>query len=93
MTKRHSIDRGPIGVIKVIEGDTLSGDELVRRYLCESRVEQATALLLSMNWDTHPRACMHSLNQIVNYLFKLPLTADREGDTVLHYFCATSIIR
>ncbi|XP_012232950.2 WD repeat-containing and planar cell polarity effector protein fritz homolog isoform X1 [Linepithema humile] len=72
-------ERGPIGVIKVIEGDTLCGDELVRRYLSESRVEQATALLLSMNWDTHPRVCMHSLNQILNYLFKLPLTADREG--------------
>ncbi|XP_020291724.1 WD repeat-containing and planar cell polarity effector protein fritz [Pseudomyrmex gracilis] len=72
-------ERGPIGVIKVIEGDTLSGDELVRRYLCESRVEQATALLLSMNWDTHSRVCMHSLNQILNYLFKLPLTAEREA--------------
>ncbi|RLU18526.1 hypothetical protein DMN91_008883 [Ooceraea biroi] len=72
-------ERGPIGVIKVIEGDTFSGDELVRRYLSESRVEQATALLLSMNWDTHPCACMHSLNQILNYLFKLPLTTEREG--------------
>ncbi|GAB1868382.1 WD repeat-containing protein LOC51057-like protein [Camponotus japonicus] len=72
-------ERGPIGVIKVIEGDTLSGDELVRRYLSESRIEQATALLLSMNWDTHSHICMHSLNQILNYLFKLPLTTEREG--------------
>ncbi|KYQ50912.1 WD repeat-containing protein C2orf86 like protein [Trachymyrmex zeteki] len=72
-------ERGPIGVIKMIEGDTLSGDELVRRYLSESRAEQATSLLLSMNWDTHPRVCMHSLNQILNYLFKLPLTTEREG--------------
>ncbi|KYN42596.1 WD repeat-containing protein C2orf86 like protein [Trachymyrmex septentrionalis] len=72
-------ERGPIGVIKVIEGDTLSGDELIRRYLSESRAEQATSLLLSMNWDTHPRVCMHSLNQILNYLFKLPLTTEREG--------------
>lgn len=71
--------RGPIGVIKVIEGDTLSGDELVRRYLSESRIEQATALLLSMNWDTHSHICMQSLNQILNYLFKLPLTTEREG--------------
>ncbi|XP_011869415.1 PREDICTED: uncharacterized protein LOC105562881 [Vollenhovia emeryi] len=72
-------ERGPIGVIKMIEGDTLSGDELVRRYLSESRAEQATSLLLSMNWDTYPRVCMHSLNQILNYLFKLPLTTEREG--------------
>lgn len=72
-------ERGPIGVIKMIEGDTFSGDELVRRYLSESRADQATSLLLSMNWDTHPRVCMHSLNQILNYLFKLPLTMEREG--------------
>ncbi|KYN02744.1 WD repeat-containing protein C2orf86 like protein [Cyphomyrmex costatus] len=72
-------ERGPIGIIKMIEGDTFSGDELVRRYLSESRAEQATSLLLSMNWDTHPRVCMHSLNQILNYLFKLPLTTEREG--------------
>ncbi|KAL0112775.1 hypothetical protein PUN28_012206 [Cardiocondyla obscurior] len=72
-------ERGPIGIIKMIEGNTLSGDELVRRYLSESRAEQATSLLLSMNWDTHPRVCMHSLNQILNYLFKLPLTTEHEG--------------
>jgi len=79
------INRGPIGVIKMIEGDTLSGDELVRRYLSESQVEQATSLLLSMNWDTHPRVCMHSLNQILNYLFKLPLTMEREGKIRFHF--------
>ncbi|KAL6258893.1 hypothetical protein P5V15_010839 [Pogonomyrmex californicus] len=72
-------ERGPVGVIKMIESDTLSGDELVRRYLSESQIEQATAVLLLMNWDTHPHSCMHSLNQILNYLFKLPLTTDREG--------------
>jgi len=72
-------------VIKVIEGDSFSGDELVRRYLSESQVVFATALLLSMNWDTHPRACMHSLNQILNYLFKLPLTTEREGEIKFHF--------
>ncbi|KAG5345687.1 FRITZ protein, partial [Acromyrmex heyeri] len=81
-------ERGPIGVIKVIEGDTLSGDELVRRYLSESRAEQATSLLLSMNWDTHPRICMHSLNQILNYLFKLPLTTEREDSTCSRTSCS-----
>jgi len=79
------INRGPIGVIKMIEGNTLSGDELVRRYLAESQVEQATSLLLSMNWDKHPRVCMHSLNQILNYLFKLPLTMEREGKIKFHF--------
>ncbi|XP_076625575.1 WD repeat-containing and planar cell polarity effector protein fritz isoform X2 [Colletes latitarsis] len=74
-----TFQRGPIGVIKVLEGDSLSGDVLVKRYLSLCQVEQATSLLLSMNWDTHPRACMHALNQIVNYLFKLPLTPEREN--------------
>ncbi|XP_078037187.1 WD repeat-containing and planar cell polarity effector protein fritz [Augochlora pura] len=71
--------RGPIGVIKLLEGDSLSGDVLVKRYLSLYQVEQATSLLLSMNWDTHPRACMHTLNQILNHLFKLPLTSEREN--------------
>ncbi|XP_014483964.1 PREDICTED: WD repeat-containing and planar cell polarity effector protein fritz isoform X2 [Dinoponera quadriceps] len=72
-------ERGPIGVLKVIEGDCLTGDELIRRYLSGCQIKQATCLLLSMNWDTHPRACMHSLNQILNYLFKLPLTTNHDG--------------
>ncbi|XP_031834226.1 WD repeat-containing and planar cell polarity effector protein fritz [Nomia melanderi] len=71
--------RGPIGVIKLLEGDSLSGDVLAKRYLSLYQVEQATSLLLSMNWDTHPRACMHTLNQILNHLFKLPLTSEREN--------------
>ncbi|XP_033333987.1 WD repeat-containing and planar cell polarity effector protein fritz isoform X2 [Megalopta genalis] len=71
--------RGPIGVIKLLDGDSLSGDVLVKRYLSLYQVEQATSLLLSMNWDTHPRACMHTLNQILNHLFKLPLTSEREN--------------
>lgn len=68
----------------MLEGSSLSGDVLVKRYLSLSQVEQATSLLLSMNWDTHPRACMHALNQILNYLFKLPLTPERESKTKFH---------
>ncbi|KOX77236.1 WD repeat-containing and planar cell polarity effector protein fritz [Melipona quadrifasciata] len=71
--------RGPLGVIKMLEGISFTGDVLVKRYLSLSQVEQATSLLLAMNWDTHSRACMHALNQIVNYLFKLPLTTEREN--------------
>lgn len=71
-------ERGPLGIIKFIEGNSLSGDVLVRRHLNLSQVERATSLLLAMNWDTHPQACMHSLNHILNYLFKLPLTPERE---------------
>ncbi|XP_048505297.1 WD repeat-containing and planar cell polarity effector protein fritz isoform X2 [Athalia rosae] len=72
-------ERGPLGIIKFIEGSSLSGDVLVRRYLNLSQVERATSLLLAMNWDTHPQVCMHSLNQISNFLFKLPLIPEREG--------------
>ncbi|XP_050595334.1 WD repeat-containing and planar cell polarity effector protein fritz isoform X3 [Bombus affinis] len=71
--------RGPLGVLKMLEGNSFTGDVLVKRYLSLSQVEQATSLLLAMNWDTHSRACMHALNQIVNYLFKLPLTTEREN--------------
>nr|XP_034181788.1 WD repeat-containing and planar cell polarity effector protein fritz isoform X2 [Osmia lignaria] len=71
--------RGPIGVIKMLEGNSFTGDVLVKRYLSLSQVEQATSLLLAMNWDTHPRVCMHALNQILNYLFKLPLTTEHEN--------------
>ncbi|XP_015586643.1 WD repeat-containing and planar cell polarity effector protein fritz isoform X2 [Cephus cinctus] len=72
-------ERGPLGVIRIIEGDNLSGDVLVQRHLSLGQVERATSLLLSMNWDMDARACMHSLNQILNYLFKLPLTLEHEN--------------
>lgn len=75
----------------MLEGNSFTGDVLIKRYLSLSQVEQATSLLLAMNWDTHSRACMHALNQIVNYLFKLPLTTEREskiyfyGSVILFY--------
>ncbi|XP_058803143.1 WD repeat-containing and planar cell polarity effector protein fritz [Phymastichus coffea] len=72
-------ERGPVAIIRVVEGANFSGDILVQRYLTLSQVQQATCLLLAMNWDMSPRVCMHSLNQIVNYLFKQPLTPDREN--------------
>ena len=68
-----------MGVIKIIEGSELPGDLIIQHYLRYSQVDQATSLLLFMNWDTHPQICMHSLNQIVNYLFKLPLNPERES--------------
>lgn len=80
-----NVSRGPLGIMKFIEGSSLSGDILVRRHLNLSQVDRATSLLLSMNWDTHPEACMHSLNQILNYLFKLPLTPEREGEKMLTF--------
>jgi hypothetical protein len=71
--------RGPVAIIRIIEGKNFSGDVLVQRYLALSQVQQATSLLLAMNWDLNPNICMHSLNQIINYLFKLPLTPERES--------------
>ncbi|XP_033222813.1 WD repeat-containing and planar cell polarity effector protein fritz [Belonocnema kinseyi] len=71
-------ERGPLGVIRIIEGSNFPGDVLVEKYLGSGQVDRAASLLLFMNWDTHPQICMHSLNQIVNYLFKLPLTSERE---------------
>ncbi|XP_051174546.1 WD repeat-containing and planar cell polarity effector protein fritz [Leptopilina boulardi] len=71
-------ERGPMGVIKIIEGCNYPGDALIENYLKLELPDKATSLLLSMNWDLHTKNCMHSLNQIVNYLFKFPLTPERE---------------
>ncbi|KAJ8673486.1 hypothetical protein QAD02_004748 [Eretmocerus hayati] len=72
-------ERGPIAIIKMIEGGNFSVDILVQKYLASSQVQQATALLLAASWDSDPHICMNSLNQIVNYLFKQPLTPEREN--------------
>ena len=77
--------RGPIAIIRIIEGENLSGDILVQRYLALSQVQQATSFLLAMNWDSNPNICMHSLNQIINYLFKQQLTPERERRIILIY--------
>lgn len=61
----------------------MSGDTLVQKYLALSQVQQATSLLLAMNWDSNPHICMHSLNQIVNHLFKQPLTPERESNIII----------
>ncbi|KAK0095293.1 hypothetical protein PV326_008759 [Microctonus aethiopoides] len=72
-------ERGPIGVIRIVEGNNLSGDVLVHRYLNLQLPDRATSLLLSINWDLQPRICMYALSQIVNYLFKLPLCPEHEN--------------
>ncbi|XP_011310420.1 WD repeat-containing and planar cell polarity effector protein fritz isoform X2 [Fopius arisanus] len=74
-----SFERGPLGALRIVEGSNLSGDVLVFKYLNLSSPDRATSLLLSMNWDNHPRICMHSLNQILNHLFKLQLLPERES--------------
>lgn len=66
-------------MLRVIEGNNFSADSIIQKYLANAQVDRATALLLAMNWDTQPRVCMHSLNQILNYLFKRPLTPERES--------------
>lgn len=67
-----------MGVLKIIEGSNFPGDALIENYLKLELPDKATSLLLSMNWDLHTKSCIHSLNQIVNYLFKFPLTPERE---------------
>ncbi|XP_063982059.1 WD repeat-containing and planar cell polarity effector protein fritz isoform X2 [Diachasmimorpha longicaudata] len=74
-----SFERGPLGVMRIVGGSNLTGDVLVFKYLSLCSPDRATSLLLSMNWDSHPRICMHSLNQILNHLFKLPLVPERES--------------
>ena len=71
--------RGPVAIIRIVEGEHFPGDILVQKYIASSQIEQAISLLLAMNWDLNPHVCMHSLNQIVNYLFKQPLTPEHES--------------
>ncbi|XP_044021196.1 WD repeat-containing and planar cell polarity effector protein fritz isoform X2 [Aphidius gifuensis] len=71
-------EKGPICITRIIEGNNLSGDTLIYKYLNIHQPERATNILLSMNWDLNSRSCMYSLNQILNYLFKYPLNTERE---------------
>lgn len=77
----------------MIEGNNFAGDILVQKYLEFSQVQPAVSLLLAMNWDSNPHVCMHSLNQIVNYIFKLPLTPERESNHFFVYYIFLSFFK
>ena len=61
-----------------IHGSCLTADAIVSQYLEYAQVDRALNLLLSLNWDAYGIQCMRSLHRIANYLFRLPLTHERE---------------
>lgn len=80
-------ERGPLAVIQLVGGGGLIGDlhgsgltadTMVAKYLMFSQVDRAINLLLSLNWDSYGQQCISCLNRITNYLFRQPLTPERE---------------
>ncbi|KAL4238300.1 hypothetical protein ACF0H5_003012 [Mactra antiquata] len=75
-------DRGPIGVIMmslgVVSRERLSCVELVKEYIRAKQMDEAVALLCSMNWDIDGANCYICLTCIVTHLLKMPLNTDRE---------------
>ena len=83
-----SFEGGRLACVKVTGGCGLKGDihtsgftvdVLVHNYLSANQVERAINLLLCLNWDVYGAMCLISLHKIVNYIFRLPLTPEREA--------------
>lgn len=80
-------ENGPMANVRLFGGSGLRGDihtsgftadVLIHQYLCLHNIERAINVLLCLNWDTYGAMCLMSLNKIANYIFKQPLTMERE---------------
>uniref|UniRef100_A0A1B6D3B8 WD repeat-containing and planar cell polarity effector protein fritz n=1 Tax=Clastoptera arizonana TaxID=38151 RepID=A0A1B6D3B8_9HEMI len=80
-------ERGPLAVLRLVgggghvhdvQGSGLTADVLVAQYLNVGQVERAVNLLLSQNWETQGSVCLKCLHLIANYIFRFPLTPERE---------------
>lgn len=78
---------GPLGVLNLIGGGGLSGDNqrygltsdvIIKQYLLWNQVDKAINLLLSLNWNTNGAACLAGLYHITNFILRFPLTAEKE---------------
>ncbi|XP_059613987.1 WD repeat-containing and planar cell polarity effector protein fritz [Phlebotomus argentipes] len=78
---------GPVGCMRFFGGAGMKGDihtsgftpdVFVHSYLSVNQVEKAINILLCLNWDTYGAMCLCSLHKIANFIFRHPLTADRE---------------
>lgn len=83
-----SIEGGPVGIMRIAGGCGLKGDihtsgftvdVLIHNYLSAHQVERAINLLLCLNWDVYGAMCLISLHKIVNFVFRQPLTPEREA--------------
>jgi len=71
--------------IKVLGIGKLCVNQLVSMYLNENDVNRALNFLLGLDWHSDGPSCLAILQQITNYLFRLPFTPVREG-IVYNYF-------
>jgi len=81
--------RGPVIAIKVLGIGKLCVNQLVSMYLNENDVNHALNFLLGLDWHSEGPSCLATLQQITNYLFRLPFTPVREG-IVYNYFLPLS---
>lgn len=70
---------GGAGLKNDIHTSGLTADVLIYKYIYLNQVEKAINVLLSLNWDTYGAMCLLSLHKIANYIFKQPLTVEREN--------------
>jgi len=71
--------------IKVLGVGKLCVNQLVSMYLNENDVDHALNFLLGLDWHSEGPLCLTTLQQITNYLFRLPFTPVREGNTTINY--------
>lgn len=80
-------ENGPMSCLRFFAGNGLKGDVhtsgftadvIIHKYLNLNSIEKAINVLLCLNWDTYGAMCLISLHKIANYIFRMPLTAERE---------------
>jgi len=71
--------------MKILGVGKLCINQLVFMYLNENDVNCALNYLLGLDWHSDGPLCLTTLQQITNYLFRLPFTPVREG-IVNNYF-------
>lgn len=78
---------GPVGCLRFfgdvgLKGDVhtsgLTADVLIHKYLNLNNIEKAINVLLCLNWDTYGAMCLIALHRIANWIFRSPLTVERE---------------
>lgn len=81
------LDSGTLACLRIVGGAGMKGDihktgftadVLVHNYISLGQVEKAINILLSLNWDAYGAMCLVSLHKIANFIFKQPLTSERE---------------
>nr|XP_018916735.1 PREDICTED: WD repeat-containing and planar cell polarity effector protein fritz [Bemisia tabaci] len=72
-------ERGPLAILRIIGSDSsLTADALVAQYLSFNQTDKAINILLCLDWNSTPSACLACLHLITNHIFRLPFTSERE---------------